>query len=53
MKETREGITTVSSILKTIRTKTEHSASYVAFISEGIKKVVEMSMSSKKKGKKK
>jgi CHASE3 domain sensor protein len=42
VKETREKINKVDEILKALKEKIEHSASYLVLISEGVKKLVEV-----------
>ncbi|MDD5071825.1 MAG: hypothetical protein PHQ42_03765 [Patescibacteria group bacterium] len=55
VKETREKINKVDEILKSLKDKIEHSASYLALIGEGVKKLVEVvkERSEAPKGKKK
>jgi len=52
IKETRERINKVDEILKTLKEKIEHSASYLVLISEGVKKLVEV-IKDRNEGKKK
>jgi hypothetical protein len=42
VKETREKINRVDEVLKALKEKIEHSASYLVLISEGVKKLVEV-----------
>jgi len=42
VKETREKINKVDEVLKALKEKIEHSASYLVLISEGVKKLVEV-----------
>ncbi|MDD5291085.1 MAG: hypothetical protein PHZ04_03125 [Patescibacteria group bacterium] len=42
VKETREKINKVDEILKSLKEKIEHSASYLVLISDGVKKLVEV-----------
>lgn len=42
VKETREKINKVDEVLKALKEKIEHSASYLVLIGEGVKKLVEM-----------
>jgi CHASE3 domain sensor protein len=42
VKETREKINKVDEVLKALKEKIEHSASYLILISEGVKKLVEV-----------
>ncbi len=42
IKETREKINKVDEILKALKEKIEHSASYLALIGDGVKKLVEV-----------
>ena len=56
IKEMRERINKVDEIIKLLKDKIEHSASYLVLISDGVKKLVEIVKEkggSKKKGKKK
>ena len=55
VKETREKINKVDEILKALKEKIEHSASYLALIGDGVKKLVEVikEKSEVSKGKKK
>ena len=52
IKETREKINKVDEILKALKEKIEHSASYLALIGEGVKKLVEVINQKNKKAKK-
>jgi len=53
VKETREKINKVDEILKSLKDKIEHSASYLVLISEGVKKLVEVIREKSEKGKSK
>jgi len=55
IKEMRDRIKKVDDVIKAFKDKIEHSASYLLLISEGVKKLIEVTkrMSEKKEGKKK
>lgn len=55
IKEMRDRIRKVDDVIKAFKDKIEHSASYLLLISEGVKKLIEVTkrMSEKKEGKKK